>query len=270
MASTGFAKLMQEGFVSFDVPATDPAGLVAELEAGAALPWAWVPGSGDGTAPADEPLPGSASAGEGAGARPSASAAHRRVARAVALAPDRIIGFVYGSPNHPEASLQQIEQHAVHGPFRGIKLWVCQLADHAGNDPICARAAQLGLPVLQHTWFKATGNLPTESEPRHLLTLAQRHPQTNFIMAHAGGDWERGLRTVRNAPNVYPDTCGNDPEAGFTELAVRLLGAERIVFGSDATGRSFGSQMAKVTGADISDEAKRLILGWNLLRLMQG
>ncbi|MEI6500071.1 MAG: amidohydrolase family protein [Armatimonadota bacterium] len=192
------------------------------------------------------------------------------VARAVALAPDRIIGFVYGSPNHPEASLQQIEQHAVHGPFRGIKLWVCQLADHAGNDPICARAAQLGLPVLQHTWFKATGNLPTESEPRHLLTLAQRHPQTNFIMAHAGGDWERGLRTVRNAPNVYPDTCGNDPEAGFTELAVRLLGAERIVFGSDATGRSFGSQMAKVTGADISDEAKRLILGGNLLRLMQG
>lgn len=192
------------------------------------------------------------------------------VARAIALAPDRIIGFVYCSPNHPEVSLQQIEQYAVGGPFRGIKLWVCQLADHAGNDPICVRAAELGLPVLQHTWVKATGNLPTESEPKHLVALARRHPRTNFLMAHAGGDWERGLRTVQGVPNIYPDTCGNDPEAGFTELAVRLLGAKRLVFGSDAIGRSFGSQLAKVTGADLGDEAKRLILAGNLLRLMPG
>lgn len=190
------------------------------------------------------------------------------VASAVALAPDRIIGFVYCSPNHPEVSLQQLEQYAVDGPFRGIKLWVCQLCDHAGNDAICARAAELGLPVLQHTWVKATGNMPTESEPKQLVTLARRHPLTKFIMAHAGGDWERGLRTVRYQPNIYPDTCGNDPEAGFTELAVKLVGAERIVFGSDATGRSFASQLAKVTGADLGEDEKRLILGENLLGLM--
>lgn len=190
------------------------------------------------------------------------------VAKAVALAPERIIGFVYCSPNHPELSLEQIEHYAVNGPFRGIKLWVCQLCDHEGNDPICARAAELGLPVLQHTWYKTTGNMPTESGPKHLLALAQRHPRTNFIMAHAGGDWERGLRLVRQQPNIFPDTCGNDPEAGFTELAVRLVGPQRLIFGSDATGRSFGSQMAKVTGADIGEAGKRRILGENLLRLM--
>lgn len=188
-------------------------------------------------------------------------------ATTVALAPDRLIGFVYASPNHPELSLELIREYRDRG-FRGIKLWVCQYCDHAGNDPICAQAAELGQPVLQHTWHKATGNLPTESPAEHLVTLAQRHPGANFIMAHAGGDWERGLRTVRRQPNIIPDTCGNDPEAGFTELAVRLLGAERLVFGSDATGRSFASQMAKVTGADISEADKRLILGENLQRLM--
>lgn len=192
------------------------------------------------------------------------------VAKAVALAPERIIGFVYCSPNHPELSLELVDQHVVSGPFRGIKLWVCQLCDHSGYDPVCARAGQLGLPVLQHTWYKATGNMPTESEPKHLLALAQRHPATHFIMAHAGGDWERGLRLVRQQPNIFPDTCGNDPEAGFTELAVKLVGPERVVFGSDATGRSFGSQLAKVTGADLSEADKRLILGGNLLRLMPG
>ena len=196
-------------------------------------------------------------------------ASNEWVAHAMALAPERILGFVYCSPNHPELSLQQLEQYAVQGSFCGVKLWVCQLADHLGNDPICQRAAELGLPVLQHTWYKATGNMPRESEPKHLLALARRHPRTNFIMAHAGGDWERGLRLVRSQPNVYADTCGNDPEAGFTELAVKLLGPERMLFGSDATGRSFASQMGKVTGAEISVADKRLILGQNLMRLMQ-
>jgi predicted TIM-barrel fold metal-dependent hydrolase len=122
--------------------------------------------------------------------------------------------------------------------------------------------------VLQHTWFKATGNMPTESEPKHLLALARRHPQVNFIMAHAGGDWERGLRLVKDQPNILPDTCGNDPEAGFTELAVKLLGANRLVFGSDATGRSLASQLAKVAFAEITESDKCLILGQNLTGLM--
>ena len=34
---------------------------------------------------------------------------------------------------------------------------------------------------------------------------------------------------------------GGDPVAGITEMAVRELGPERIVYGSDAPGRSFAS-----------------------------
>jgi uncharacterized protein len=188
-------------------------------------------------------------------------------ASTVALAPDRLIGFVYASPNHPELSVELIDEYRQRG-FRGVKLWVCQHCDHEGNDPICRRAAELSLPVLQHTWHKATGNLATESPAEHLVTLARRHPEVNFIMAHAGGDWERGLRVVRHQSNIIPDTCGNDPEAGFVELAVRLLGAERLVFGSDAIGRSFASQMAKITAADIPEADKHLILGGNIMRLM--
>lgn len=193
---------------------------------------------------------------------------NRWAADTVALAPDRFYGFVYVSPRHPEVSLAQIEEHVVGGGFRGLKLWVCATADHPGNDPLCRRAAELGLPVLQHTFNKTTGCLPGESLPAHLVTLARRHPDVNFIMAHSGGNWELGLREVRPVPNIYPDTCGFDPEAGYTELAVDLLGAHRILYGSDATGRSLASQLAKVTGARISESDKRLILGENLLRLM--
>jgi uncharacterized protein len=56
--------------------------------------------------------------------------------------------------------------------------------------------------------------------------------------------------------------------SGFVEMAVRELGAGRIVFGSDVAGRSFASQLAKVTGAAIPESAKRLILRENLRGLL--
>ena len=52
------------------------------------------------------------------------------------------------------------------------------------------------------------------------------------------------------------------------EMAVRELGAERIIYGSDAFGRSFASQLGKVMGAEIPESAKRLILGENLRRIL--
>ena len=52
-------------------------------------------------------------------------------------------------------------------------------------------------------------------------------------------------------------------------MAVRELGAERVIYGSDVGGRSFASQVAKVIGAEIPDSAKELILGGNLRRLLR-
>lgn len=56
--------------------------------------------------------------------------------------------------------------------------------------------------------------------------------------------------------------------AGLVEMAVRELGAERVIYGSDAGGRSFATQLAKVYGAEISDADKKLILGGNLRRML--
>ena len=59
----------------------------------------------------------------------------------------------------------------------------------------------------------------------------------------------------------------SNPTSGFVEMAVRELGAERVIYGSDAFGRSFASQLGKVMGADIPEPARRLVLGENLRRL---
>jgi len=135
-------------------------------------------------------------------------------------------------------------------------------------DPIIARAAELKALILQHTWIKITGNLPGESTPMDLADLARRHPQAMLVCGHTGGDWEAGIRVIRPHQNIYADLAGGDPTAGFTEMAVRELGAERVLYGSDAGGRSFASQLAKVYGAEITENARPLILAGNLKRLL--
>ena len=191
------------------------------------------------------------------------------VLRAVRRFPDRAFGFVYLNPKHTAASLDELNRCVRDGPMVGVKLWVAQRCHEAALDPIVARATELKAPVLQHTFLKITGNLPGESTPMDLAELAKRHPQADLICAHTGGDWEQGIRAIRPYPRVYVELCGGDPTAGFTEMGVREVGAERVLYGSDAGGRSFASQLAKVLGAEISDTAKRLILVENTKRILQ-
>jgi predicted TIM-barrel fold metal-dependent hydrolase len=181
---------------------------------------------------------------------------------------DRAFGFAYVSPNHVEASLREIDRCVRDGPMVGIKLWVARRCNDPAIDPIIARAAELHAAIYQHTWIKAGGNEPGESSAEDLATLASRHPATPLICGHTGGDWERGIRVVRPFPNVSVDLAGSDPTAGLVEMAVRELGARRVIYGSDVGGRSFASQLAKVRSATIPPDDRRAILGGNLRAML--
>lgn len=200
---------------------------------------------------------------------PSADELRRQndeVLQALAHWHDRAFGFVYVSPKHVETSLQEIDRCIRDGPMVGIKLWVAARCNVPEIDPIIRRTAELKALIFQHTYIKTTGNLPGESTPMDLVELAQRFPDVSFIAGHVGGNWELGIRAVRGQTNISIDVAGSDPTAGFVEMAVRELGARRVIFGSDAAGRSFASQLAKVVGAQIGDEDRRWILADNLRR----
>lgn len=182
--------------------------------------------------------------------------------------PDRLLGFVYLNPKHPDASLAELERCVAHGPMVGVKLWVAQHCNTPEVERIVRRAHELKAVVFQHTWFKAGENYAGESTSSELAELAARFPDKPIICGHTGGDWEKGIRAIAAQKNVFADLAGSEPVAGYTEMAVRELGAERVIYGSDASGRSFASQLAKVHGADIPDAAKKLILAENLIRLL--
>jgi predicted TIM-barrel fold metal-dependent hydrolase len=190
------------------------------------------------------------------------------VLQVLAKWPERFFGFVYLNPNHVDESLREFERCVRRGPMVGVKLWVARHCNTPELDPIVAAAEEMDAVVFQHTYLKITGNLPGESTPMELAELANRHPRARIICGHTGADWEIGIRAVRSCPNVWVDLAGSDPTAGMTEMAVRELGVERVLYGSDAGGRSFASQLGKVYGAVIPADAKQKVLGENLKQLL--
>jgi hypothetical protein len=174
-------------------------------------------------------------------------------------------------PDYPEVCLDEINRCIRDGPLVGLKFEfdTLRLANSPELDPIVARAGELKAVILHHTYIKTTGDMPGESTPTELAELARRHPSVSIICGHTGGStWELGIPPIRRLKNVYADLGGSDPTAGFTEQAVRELGADRVIYGSDVGGRSFASQIAKVMGADIPLSARPLIMGENLRRIL--
>ena len=191
------------------------------------------------------------------------------VLRALKAHPDRLIGFVYLSAKHVQESLAELDRCVANGPMVGVKLWVARRCATEEIDPIIKRATELKALIFQHTWFKVNGNYAGESTPDDLVEVAKRFPEVPLICGHTGGNWELGIRAIKRYPNLYADLAGSEPTAGYTEMAVRELGAERVIYGSDAGGRSFATQLAKVHGAAITEEQKHLIFGGNLRRLLR-
>lgn len=194
---------------------------------------------------------------------------NEQVLQAIAHWNDRAYAYCYVNPRYPEASRREIERCVRDGPMVGIKLWVAVRCNDERVHELVAEASRYKAVIFQHTWLKSTGNLPGESSPHDLAELARAFPQTTFICGHSGGNWKLGLHAIRDCPNIAAETAGFDPTAGFVERAVALLGRDRVVFGSDAGGRSFASQLGKVYGAAVPEDVKRLVLRDNLRRLLE-
>ena len=132
----------------------------------------------------------------------------------------------------------------------------------AASTAILETAADLRLPILGHF-------TPAECDQ-----LMQRVPEATVVMAHMGGqpyalgNWHLAVEVAGRHRNLYLDTASSQIDNGMLEHAVRQVGPEKILFGTDIPLLDPWVQRAKVEGAEISDEAKALILGGNMQRLL--
>lgn len=190
--------------------------------------------------------------------------------------PEILIGFCFLNPRHRTKFIfAEMERCLVRERLKGLgEIEIAVNARDKRMDPIMKKAEELDVVVLQHSWdtsvigrkMKGGGY---QSDPSDIADLASRFPKTKIIMAHLTAAGYRGILDVQPFPNVYVDTSGSQPFSEIIEYAVKELGAERILFGSDVPGRDFSAQLARIYDARISSKEKKLILGLNAKKLLK-
>ncbi len=183
--------------------------------------------------------------------------------------PNRILGYCFVNPGYTREALAEIRRCLLLDGFIGIKLYNDYRADEPVLWPIAELALELRVPILQHaghtSWLPQPQ--PRISDAGHLAALSRRYPQAMLICAHisGGGDWEWTVKALRDAPGVYLDISGSVIDEGVLELAVRHLGADRLLFATDL---SMTASMGRIRGADIPEADRARILGANMLRIL--
>ena len=169
--------------------------------------------------------------------------------------PEKLIGFCFLNPLHKEEFWKaEVERCVDAEGFKGIKLEVAVNARHPLTRPIAAEAGKRGLVIVHHCWDTTiVGKRKHQSDPSDVAALAARFPEVKFVVAHLTGIGMRGVQEIKKLGNVSVDTSGSQPLAGMVEYAVAELGPERVIFGSDAPGRDFSSQLGRIYGAKIKE-----------------
>jgi predicted TIM-barrel fold metal-dependent hydrolase len=184
--------------------------------------------------------------------------------------PRRVLGYCYVNPGAGKEAVEEVRRCVGDRGFIGVKLY----NEHKCTDPvvfpIVELAIALGVPILHHA-----GHLhyPLADQPRisdggDLAELARRYPEAMLICAHicGGGDWEWTIKALRNAPSVFLDTSGSVPDEGVIEMAARVLGVDRLLFGCDM---SLTVSVGRIRDARLSVADKQGILGGNMERILR-
>lgn len=184
--------------------------------------------------------------------------------------PGFVTGFCYLNPTLGERAVRRESERCVARGFRGLgELEIANNARDACMAPLMREAERHSLIVLQHAWsMTKIRQRSFHTDPEDVATLARRFPNVRIIMAHLTGCGVRGVLAVKDCPNVVVDTSGAAPEAGIIEFAVEQLGADRVLYGSDAPIRDFGVCLARITGSRLDAATKRKILHDNARDLL--
>ncbi len=206
--------------------------------------------------------------------RPATAAGFREcnqwVAEAMRRFPGRVLGYCYVNPGYSREALDEIRRCVLDRGFMGIKLYNEYTCNEPVVFPIVETSIDLRVPILQHAGH---AHYPLTDQPRisdggHLAELGARYPEARLICAHVGGggDWEWTIKALRHAKNVYLDTSGSVTDEGIVDLAARVLGVDRLLFGCDM---SMTAGVGKIRASGLSAAEKQKILGLNVQRLLR-
>ena len=143
--------------------------------------------------------------------------------------------------------------------------------------PLVEVAREQGLILLTHSSEPVGHQYPGKGTvtPELLYSFIASFPELPLVCAHWGG----GLPFYALMPevsaalgSVYFDTAATSLLYDFSIFnhVVDILGADKILFGTDYPLLSQSKQMQRIQSLNLPDETKRMILGGNAERLLFG
>jgi predicted TIM-barrel fold metal-dependent hydrolase len=194
-------------------------------------------------------------------------AGNREVARYVEKYKGRFTGACVVNPLYIEESLREIEYCRNQLGF----VWVGELCNYMVPYLYSIREFEM----LVEQVVKLNMVLALHTEQGELEYVAQKFPQATIAFAHFGDDHEyddifRRIDTVAKNPNFYLDTSGyGHDRVGVLEYAIKTIGPDRILFGSDFSINDPGTVIARIRNSFLTTEQKQKILSGNLLELLK-
>lgn len=188
------------------------------------------------------------------------------VLASAAAHPDRLVPFAVTNP-WLEGAAEDFARWVGAG-CRGLKLHPIAhgypLDHHDLVDPLLEVCRVHGLPVIAHCTADVL------SVPNSLGELARVFPEVAFIMAHMGHmyDTNGAIATARRWPNVYLETSS----AFFRSIrkALREVGVDRVVMGSNSPAGSLAEELEKVRLAADDPHVQALIQGGTAESILLG
>jgi predicted TIM-barrel fold metal-dependent hydrolase len=193
------------------------------------------------------------------------------VARLCAAHPDRFFGWVFLNPRNNPGVLDELERWRSAPGMIGIKLhphWHDYRTEILG--PVLRRAEELGLPVLIHLGFRGRGDF---------RAICRAHPRLKVVSAHAGFPFYDDLWAYRGeCPNLYVDLSSPYIDEALARAAVKAMGPERCLYGTDAPygfheedgSYDYGEIRRWVERMPVSSAMRERIFGGNFCELVPG
>ena len=199
---------------------------------------------------------------------PDGTTANDKTAEFISKHPDRFIGYAVVSPEMPERMVPELTRAIDELKFRAIKVYPpytsCEIYKPPWH-PIYEFAHERGLAILFHT------GVEWQNHTRYLAEIAADYPNAKFVSGHSGNVANERADAIAGAQahsNIYLETCSTFRTPGVIEQLVNEGGADRVLYGSDIPIMDPRAQIGKIITAEISDEAKRQVLGGNASRLL--
>lgn len=204
---------------------------------------------------------------QGRGTAADMVAGNREVARFVEKSRGRFLGSCVVNPRFLDEALKELEYCRKQLGF----VWVGELCNYM--KPTYSFGAREFETLVQEV-VKLRMVLHVHTEDDEIDSVVARFPQATLVFAHFGDAKEydhifKRIDLVARHPNCYLDTSGyGHDRVGMLEYAVKTIGPDRVLFGSDFSINDPSTVLARIHNSFLTEEQKRKVLAGNLEALL--